>query len=142
MRYDECRLTADAVVVGVRPDSCVDLEFEPMAACAGCAGTCMWKRLQSQQLSGLPVRGSFRPGDRVTVSLTGERLLLASAVVHGLPLAAIVAGAVLGTLATGTDLGTLAGVAVGIVCALAIFRPARHRIERAMLTGLIVRAGS
>ncbi len=133
-------MTADAVVVGVHADARVDLEFSPPVGCAGCAGTCMWKRLQAQRLEGLPVSVSLRPGDRVVVSLSGRHLLAASALAHGLPLAAIVMGAVVGTAVTGTDSGTLAGVALGVAAALAISGPARRRFERATLSGLVVRA--
>ena len=60
-----CRLTADAVVLAARPDGSVDLEFAPFAGCAGCAGPCLWKRLQAARLDRLPIAQRLEPGTEV-----------------------------------------------------------------------------
>lgn len=133
-----CRLTADAVVLAARPDGSVDLEFAPSAACAGCAGACLWKRLQAARLERLRPPFALTPGTAVTVELPVQRLLGASMLVHGLPLAAILAGAAAGSAIAGSDLGTLAGALLALAAAILAARRLKGRIETATLAGLVV----
>lgn len=133
-----CRLTADAVVLATRPDGSVDLEFAPSPACAGCAGTCLWKRLQAARLERLRAPLALAPGTAVTVELPPQRLLVASLLVHGVPLAAILAGAAAGSLIAGSDSGTLAGALLALGAAIAGTRRLKGRLEAATVAGLIV----
>jgi positive regulator of sigma E activity len=136
MRDSHC-LTADAVVTAAHADGCVDLEFQPAVGCAACAGTCLWKRLQSTRIESLQSSREFTPGTRVSVSLPERRVLAASVLVYGLPLAAIVVGAATGA-AVGGDLATLAGSAAGLGVSALAFRPLGRRLERATLTRLTI----
>jgi len=135
MRDSHC-LTADAVVIAARADGRVDLEFQPAIGCSACAGTCLWKRLQSTRIECLQSRGEFAPGTPVSVSLPERRVLAASVLVYGLPLAAIVVGAATGAAAVGGDIATLVGAAAGLGVAALAFRPLGRRLERATLTRL------
>ena len=134
----DCRLTADAVVLAARPDGCVDLEFAPSAACSGCAGTCLWKRLQAARLENLRAPFALAPGTAVTVELPAERLLAASMLVHGVPLLAILVGAAAGSLIGGSDLGALGGALLALVVAIAGTKRLRNRFEAAAVAGLVV----
>ena len=131
-------MTADAVVVAARADGCVDLEFGPARQCAGCAGSCLWRRLQKARLNRLPASGAFEPGARVRVVLSARRLLTASLLLYGLPLAAILIGGAAGTLILRSDVGTLIGVLFGLAFVIASFGLIRERLERATLSGLDV----
>jgi positive regulator of sigma E activity len=131
-------MTAQAVVISARPDGCVDLEFEPLAACAGCAGTCLWKRIGTSRLERMPVARPFEAGARVTVGLPARRLLAISLLLHGVPLAAILVGAAAGALAGESDLATLTGVVVAVAVVAICFGSVRRRLERATLAGLVV----
>jgi positive regulator of sigma E activity len=134
-----CRLTADAVVLAARPDGSVDLEFVPFAGCGGCAGTCLWKRLQAARLERLPIAQRLEPGTEVTVALSAQRVMAASMLVHGVPLAAILLGAAAGSFIAGNDVGALAGAAAALAIAIPGFGLLKRRIETATLAGLVVR---
>lgn len=140
LQQTDCRLTANAVVLAARGDGCVDLEFEPAPACQGCAGTCLWRRLQATRIDRIPVRKALAPGARVQVSLTERRVFLASVLLYGLPLVAIVLGAVTGAAITQSDIGTLVGALFGVGLVIAMFRRFSQRIERATLGQLVVSA--
>lgn len=131
-------MTAAAVVVAARPDGRVDLEFAPARSCSGCAGTCLWKRLQNARIDRLPVAAVLEPGAEVSVAIPARRLLVASMLLYGLPLAAILAGAVAGSAVAGTDAGTLIGALCGIAVVIAGFGLVRGRLERATLAGIEV----
>ena len=131
-------MTADAVVVAVNPDGRVDLEFSSARQCGACAGTCLWKRLRAARLNRLAVSRTFEPGTEVTVALPGRRVLLASILMHGVPLAAILAGAAIGSVVTGTDLGTLIGSVAALTAVIAGFGFLRQSLEDATLSSLIV----
>jgi positive regulator of sigma E activity len=135
-------LTADAVVISTRADGFVDLEFSSARQCAACAGTCLWKRLQAARLNRLPVSRAFEPGAAVTVALPGRRVLFASILLHGLPLAAILAGAALGAWSTGSDTGTLIGALLALAVVIGGFSFWRRRIEQATFASLVVNAKS
>ena len=141
MRASEC-LTAEAVIVAVRDNGSVDLEFTPAAGCAGCAGTCLWKRLQASRIEKISARGDVTVGSRVEVGLPERRVLQMSMLLHGLPLAAILLGASAGAALSGADSGTLAGALAGLVVAVAAFRPLARRLERATLAHLDIKSGA
>lgn len=130
-------MIADAVVVAARAGGFVDLEFMPKL-CAGCAGTCLWKRLQSTRLERLRTTGDFAPGTEVTVTLSERRVLAASLLLHGLPLAAILVGAAAGAALGRSDAATLAGAVAGIGIALALAKSLGRRLERATLARLVI----
>jgi positive regulator of sigma E activity len=137
-RESHCSLTADAVVLAARPDGSLDLEFAPFAGCGGCAGTCLWKRLRAARLEHVQAREALAPGTEVTVELPARRVLVASLLVHGMPLAAILSGAAAGSLISGSDLGTLAGVLVALAVTIPGLGRLRRRIETATIAGLVV----
>jgi len=128
-------MTADAVVVAARPGGTVDLEFRPRA-CAACAGTCLWRRLSASRIERLQTGEAFEPGTEVTLELSERRVLLASMLLHGVPLVAILVGAAVGAAVTATDLGTLAGAAAGLALALAGGRRLGRRLEQSTLSRL------
>jgi len=130
-------MTADAVVVAAHADGRVDLEFRPSGQCAACAGTCLWKRLGAARLELAAGRG-LAPGTEVVVGLPERRLLEASMLLHGMPLAAILAGAGLGAAATGSDTGTLIGALAGLALGIAGFRRLGRRLEKTTLAHLVV----
>lgn len=126
------------MVISTRADGLVDLEFSSARQCAACAGTCLWKRLQAARIDRLPVSRPVQPGSEVTVRLSGRRVLVASIVLHGLPLAAILAGAAIGSFITGTDIGTLIGAVLGVAVVVAGFRLLRERLEQSTFASLVV----
>jgi positive regulator of sigma E activity len=128
-------MTADAVVVAARADGSLDLEFQ-VRACAACAGTCLWRRLKSTRIEGLRAEQKLAPGAAVTVLLPERRVLLASVLLHGVPLVAILVGAALGAALTASDGGTLLGAAIGLGVAIAAFGRLGRRLERATLARL------
>jgi hypothetical protein len=65
-------------------------------------------------------------------------VLVASLLVHGMPLAAILSGAAAGSLISGSDLGTLAGVLVALAVTIPGLGRLRRRIETATIAGLVV----
>jgi sigma-E factor negative regulatory protein RseC len=130
-------MTADAVVVAARAGGRVDLEFTPKL-CAGCAGTCLWKRLQATRLERLSTVGEFAPGTEVSVTLPERRVLAASLLLHGLPLAAILVGAALGAAFGHSDAATLTGAVAGIAVAVAAAKPLGQRLERSTLARLVI----
>jgi positive regulator of sigma E activity len=135
-------MTAAAVVVATRPDGLVDLEFAPPRQCSGCAGSCLWRRLERARLDRLPTSQAFEPGTEVAVILPAKSVLVASLLLYGLPLTAILAGAAAGAAIAGSDAGALIGALAGLAVAIAGFGLVRARLERATLAGLIVAARS
>ena len=126
------------MVVSTRLNGFVDLEFSPAPQCGACAGTCLWKRLQAARLDRLPVSRQFKPGTKVTVALPARRVMLASILLHGAPLAAILAGAAIGSVIAGTDFGTLVGALSVLGAVIAGFGLLRRRLEQATLSSLVV----
>jgi positive regulator of sigma E activity len=135
----DCLMTADATVVAVRANGSVDLEFAPLRQCGACAGTCLWKRLSASRLEQLQTDSPLACGTRVEVSLPERRVAAVSLLVHGVPLAAILIGAAIGTAVWRSDVGTLVGALAAIAVAALGFARFRRRLERAVLSGLIVR---
>ena len=72
-------------------------------------------------------------GERVVVALPDRYLLLASLLVHGLPLAGLLGGALVGFAALGSDLGAAAGAGGGAVIAVLLAPALRSRLERGTL---------
>jgi positive regulator of sigma E activity len=138
-RQPDCRLTADAVVVAAHPDGTVDLEFAPRKGCEGCAGTCLWKRLSAMRLQQLAVDRELAPGTLVSVAIPDRPVLHGALATYGIPLCSILLGAVAGAAVTGSDLGTLAGSLLALGLVIAGFARFRPRLERALLSNLIVR---
>jgi positive regulator of sigma E activity len=128
-------MTADAVVVAARADGRIDLEFQAKP-CSGCAGTCLWRRLQATRIELMRAGKALAPGTEVTVALPESRVLLASLLLHGMPLAAILAGAAAGAALTASDTGTLLGAVTGLAIAFLMFRRLGRRLERATLSQL------
>lgn len=131
-------MTAEAVVVAARANGTVDLEFAPAPACAGCAGTCLFKRLQSTRLEWLATDGTLAPGMQVSVALPERRVLLTSLLVHGMPLAAILLGAAAGAALTGSDAGTLVGAVLALAVTVGSLRPLGRRLEQKTLAHLVI----
>jgi positive regulator of sigma E activity len=138
-RPTDCRLTADAIVVAARPDGTVDLEFAPRKACAGCAGTCLWKRLAAVRLQALRVDCALAPGTEVSVAIPDRQVQNSALAIYGIPLGSILLGAAVGAAVSGSDLGTLAGALLALALVVAGFGWFRLRLERSLLASLIVR---
>jgi positive regulator of sigma E activity len=79
-------------------------------------------------------------GENVVVALPDRYLLLASLLVHGLPLAGLLAGALCAFAASGSDLGAAAGAAGGPVLAALATPALRSRLERGTLRRVELRA--
>ena len=130
-------MTADAVVIAARADGHVDLEFRPRL-CDGCAGACLWKRIQSTRLEQLKTSHALSPGTEVLVALPERRVVAASLLLHGVPLAALLLGALLGMAIGQSDAATLAGATGGLALAVAAAKPLGRRLERATLARLLI----
>ena len=128
-------LAADAIVRSVDADGYVELEFDPLSRCAGCAGMCTWTRRDAAAgcRIRLPSSVPVEPGTRVRVSLPADRVLSGALLLHGLPLAALLGGGAGGAALTGSDAGTLAGALIGLAAAALATRGLRQRAERATL---------
>jgi positive regulator of sigma E activity len=85
---------------------------------------------------------TVRVGDSVVVALSDRQLLLASLLVHGLPLAALLAGALLGVAIVGSDAGGAGGAVAGVVAALVAAPRLRRHLERDTLRRVEVRPGA
>lgn len=131
-------MTAAGVVTRAAADGCVEVELAAPAACSGCEGACLWRRLARTQRATLATPLGLAAGERVVVALPARYVLHASLVVHGLPLAALLAGALAGFGIAGTDAGALAGAAAGIVLGAAASPRLRRRVEERTLRHLVV----
>jgi positive regulator of sigma E activity len=87
----------------------------------------------------LSSRAAVRVGERVVVALPDRYLLLASLLVHGLPLAGLLAGALCGVAALGSDLGAAAGAAGGALLTVLAAPAVRSRVERGTVQRLRLR---
>jgi positive regulator of sigma E activity len=70
--------------------------------------------------------------------LPDRYLLVAAALVYGLPLGALLAGALFAAVVFGSDLAAALGAAVALLAALLAAAPLRRRLERATLRHLAV----
>jgi sigma-E factor negative regulatory protein RseC len=78
-------------------------------------------------------------GDRVVVAIPDRYLLLASALVYGLPLTGLLGGALAGLAALGSDLGAAIGAAAGAASAVLAAPALRSRVERGTLSRMQLR---
>ncbi len=122
-------LTARGVVRKARADGAVELELTPSAACRGCRGVCLWRRLSAQPTLALHPSTRLVPGTEVSVSLPERFVLRTALLMHGLPWAALLAGAAAGAAASGSDLGTLVGAVASLSLAIALTPGLRRRFE-------------
>jgi positive regulator of sigma E activity len=130
-------MTARGVVVGAAEDGFVDVELARIPRCAGCAGMCMWRRVDADRKTRVPVTSPCpRPGTPVLISLPGETVLRAALIVHGLPWAALLLGASCGASALHGDLGALLGAVAAVGAAVLVTPKLRRRVERHVLKGL------
>jgi positive regulator of sigma E activity len=125
-------------VVSRRANGRVEVEFATPAACRGCEGLCLWRRLPRVARAELATALPLRVGDPVVVALPQRFLLIGTLFVHGLPLVALLGGALLGVAATGSDLGCLAGAAAGLGFAAAATPRMRRRLEQVTLGAISV----
>jgi positive regulator of sigma E activity len=131
-------MTAEAVVVAARANGRIDLEFTPARQCPGCAGTCLWKRLQSTRLEQLAAGPELKPGTEVTVALPERRVLMTSMLLHGIPLVSILFGAAAGAAVAGSDAGTLIGALLALAVTLPGVKPLGRRLEQTTLAHLVI----
>jgi sigma-E factor negative regulatory protein RseC len=89
-----------------------------------------------------PSRLPVAVGERVVIALPDRYLLLASLLVHGLPLAGLLGGALCGVAAFGSDLGAAAGAAGGAVSAVLAAPALRSRLERGTLRRVQLRTAA
>lgn len=130
-------MTARGVVLGIAEDGFVDVELDEAPRCAGCAGMCMWRRIDADRKTRLPVAGACpRAGTPVLISLPQDCVLRASLILHGLPWAALLLGACCGALTLHGDLGALLGGTAAVGLAVLLTPRLRRRIERHALDGL------
>lgn len=130
-------MTARGVVLGSAEDGFVDVELAETPRCAGCAGMCMWRRVDAGRKTRVPVTSSCpRAGTPVLISVPQNSVLRAALVVHGLPWAALLLGASCGTLIVHGDLGALLGAVAAVGLAVLLTPKLRRRIERQALKGL------
>ena len=118
----------------------VTVELSPPPRCEGCAGACLWYRIQPRAELTLAASGTIPLGTTVAVTLPDRYVIAAAVLVYGWPLAALLAGAAVAAAAFGTDLAAAAGAASALLAALLMAVPLRRRLERATLRRLAVRA--
>ena len=107
--------------------------------CDGCEGLCAWRRLPRAERVTFANRLTLDVGERVVVALPNRYLLLASLLVHGLPLAGLLGGALCGFAALGSDLGAAVGAAGGAMTAVLAAPALRSRLERGTLRRMQLR---
>ncbi|HUL81126.1 MAG TPA: SoxR reducing system RseC family protein [Gammaproteobacteria bacterium] len=78
-------------------------------------------------------------GERVVVALPDRYLLLASLLVHGLPLAGLLGGALIGVAAFGSDVAAAVCAATGAATAVLAAPTLRSRLERGTLSRVQLR---
>lgn len=122
-------LTARGVVRETRADGSVELELTPSAACRGCRGACLWRRLGAEPPLALHPRTRLAAGTEVAVSVPERFVLRAALLMHGLPWAALLAGGAAGAAVSGGDLGTLVGAVSGLGVGVALTPGLRRRFE-------------
>ena len=110
--------------------------------CEGCEGLCVWRRLPRAERVTFANRQTVGVGERVVVALPDRYLLLASLLVHGLPLLGLLGGALCGAATLGSDLAAAAGAAGGAALAVLAAPALRARFERGTLTRVQLRPAS
>jgi positive regulator of sigma E activity len=121
--------SVEATVRSIAPDG-YDVELDRAAACAGCAGACMWSAASRARTARVRSSHALRVGDRVRVVLPAEQLLSSTLLLHGAPLAALLAGGALGAILTASDVGCLAGAVLAVGVVVAVAPRLRRRVER------------
>ena len=116
------------------------VELSPPPRCEGCAGACLWYRIQPRAELTLAASGTIPIGATVAVTLPDRYVVAAAVLVYGWPLAALLAGGALAGATFGTDLAAAAGAAAALLAALLAASPLRRRLERATLRRLAVSA--
>ena len=135
-------LTVEAEVAGIESDGHLQLQVSPGSMCAGCSGSCIWKR--AERLRFYPTDGPspIRKGSRVVVTLPARVILRGSLMLHGLPLGLILLGALAGTAVSATDMGAVIGTVLGLATSLSIVSNRRTVLERKTLSELSIRVVS
>lgn len=123
-------LTARGVVRGIADDGFVEIELEETPRCAGCAGMCMWRRIDADRKTRVPATSPVRAGTPVLVSLPHRCVLQASLLLHGLPWAALLLGAACGASTLHGDFGALVGALVAVGLAVLLTPELRRRVEQ------------
>jgi positive regulator of sigma E activity len=137
MTYHGCSATG---VVRQSDADRVTVELLPPPRCDGCAGACLWYRVQPRAELTLAASGTLRVGTIVAVTLPDRYVMAAAALVYGWPLVALLMGGAVAAATFGTDLAAAAGAAASLLAALLAASPLRRRLERAMLRRLAVNA--
>jgi positive regulator of sigma E activity len=122
-------MSVEATVCSRTPDGTVELEFS-QSHCAGCAGSCTWRRALDAHRARFRCGLSLCEGDVVRVSLPANHLLMSAMLLHGLPLVALLAGAAVGAWVGQSDLGSLIGAMAGLVLVLVATPRLRRRMEK------------
>jgi positive regulator of sigma E activity len=86
----------------------------------------------------LAASGTIPIGATVAVTLPERYLLVAAALVYGLPLGALLVGGGIAAAVFASDLAAAAGAAAALLVALVAASPLRRRIERSTLRRLAV----
>jgi positive regulator of sigma E activity len=134
---DAC-LVVGARVIDVDDNNRLRLEFDSPELCAGCEGTCLWRRLRSERLGPIVVSRPMLPGQSVTVRVSAAWLSYAALVLYGVPLALILVGAGAGQVIIGADPGGVLGAVAGLLAYVFIARFMRRKLDAATLTYLVV----
>jgi len=136
MSSDVC--SAVGVVRGREADR-IAVDMEAPTRCQGCDGACLWYRLPLEQRLTLAAGAEFAVGTRVVVTLPQRYLLVAAAVVYGVPLAALLVGGVIAAALFKSDWAAAAGAAAALAGAFVAVSSLKQRLERATLRRLAVR---
>lgn len=131
----DCRLIATAVVERMEHGT---VTLRPQTACAGCSGTCLWKRAGTFTIPRPARMAAIRSGDRVDVSLPERFTLLAAAVAYGLPLAGLLGGAAAAAWLDPRDGIVLIGALAGCAAACLAARRFRRVLEQSALASCAI----
>ena len=119
-------MMTQARVCTVHSDSMVDVELIKPARCKGCEGSCTWFRTPETGKLRLQTSDPLAVGQPVRIMLPVRYVLIAAALLHGLPWLSLLLGALVGSLVGGTDMSCLIGAATGFAGTL-FLTPGWHR---------------
>ncbi len=125
-------VSARARILAVHADALVDVEFIEAARCKGCDGSCTWFAVTKPKTLRLRVAHPLSVGQLVKVMLPSGVILVAAALVHGLPWAFLLLGALIGAYIGGSDLSCFVGAASGFAAALLLMPAWQSRLEIAI----------